>query len=315
MSKRYDAHSIKRLSRDTLKDVVKLHAAIYNKKLSLRHISKKYNTGYTGAKYFGFIAYNPKMEPIAYYGVIPCFLSYGGKTVLAAQSADTMTHPGYRNMGLFVQLAELTYELCTHEEIPVIFGFPNQNSLPGFIKKLDWKVTDNLDCFIIPIKALPLERMFGDLPVLKRAYNWYIKRILKKYKQPLYGIISDAQSEGFDGVVRDDKYLLYKSYSPTHVLQIDDVEVWIRTNNGLMIGDIAGATTANFKTLMIKLTELARKLGLQQIQFHTSPGTNLHALFKAHYQPGPSFPVIFKDLETAMDNSKMKFTFADIDIF
>ena len=126
-------YPMQRLSVTNLGDVAKLHTAVYGKKPSFNFFLK-YDTAFTGTSYIGYLAYD-KGTPIAYYGVIPCFMRIKGKVILAAQSADTMTHPQYRKQGLFAQLAKLTYELCEKEGIRLFFGFPNQNSLPGFIKR------------------------------------------------------------------------------------------------------------------------------------------------------------------------------------
>src|ERR1700744_5068987 len=128
-----DVHTIQRLSAANINALVKLHAAVYKREVPVTFFINKYNPAYTNVMYTGFIAYNEAVQPIAYYGVIPCFLRHGSEVILAAQSADTMTHPGYRNRGLFVELANLTYELCRAEGINIIFGFPNQNSLPGLV--------------------------------------------------------------------------------------------------------------------------------------------------------------------------------------
>ncbi len=161
---------IERLSDDNLADVEKLHAAVYGKMPAARFFSMKYNTGFTGVQHIGFIAYNNDQLPIAFYAVIPCFMRFDDKIVLAAQSADTMTHPQYRNKGLFVELALLTFQLCRKADIKLIFGFPNQNSLHGFINKLGWEMTERMDCFIIPAAMFSWSGLLRKFPVLK---NWY----------------------------------------------------------------------------------------------------------------------------------------------
>jgi hypothetical protein len=301
---------IERLSANNLADVEKLHTAVYGKTPPANFFVKKYDTAFTGVKYIGFIAYNDQLAPIAYYGVIPCFIKVEDEIVLSAQSGDTMTHPYYRKRGLFIELAKLTYELCNDEGIHILFGFPNQNSLPGFINNLQWGLTETMDCFIIPVNALPLEIVFNKNPLLKNLYSLYSNWRLKKYITP---VKRDANSV-FSGVLRDTNYLEYKMYSASKFIKIDGVTLWIKINNGLMIGDI-GALNNNFSEVMNKLYQLACKLGLRQIQFHTSPGTPLHTLFSGHYKAIPSFPVIFKDLGAAIPTKKVKFTFADIDIF
>src|SRR6185312_4368304 len=103
---------IERLSPENIPDLSALYQSVYQRVPAHDYFSKKYDTIYTGARTIGYLAYNELKHPIAFYGVIPTLLWHEGKSILAAQSADTMTHPGYRNMGLFPRLANHTYTLC-----------------------------------------------------------------------------------------------------------------------------------------------------------------------------------------------------------
>jgi hypothetical protein len=76
-----------------------------------------------------------------------------------------------------------------------------------------------------------------------------------------------------------------------------------------------GITEESFAAVMKEVRNLARKLGIRQIQFHTSIGTNLHKLFSTSYKSMPSFPVLFRDFGSPVALETIKFTFADIDIF
>lgn len=74
-----------------------------------------------------------------HYTVIPAMLKANGKVVLSSQSVDTMTHVTFRRQGVFTELANFCYEELIKDKSDVIFGYPNDNSYPGFVKKLDWK--------------------------------------------------------------------------------------------------------------------------------------------------------------------------------
>jgi len=309
-----DSYCIKRLDRDNIADVAKLHAVVYGGKPPVAFLLKKYDTAYTEVNYVGFIAYNKQMLPVSFYGVIPCFIWCDSKMVLAAQSTDTMTHAEYRKRGLFVELAKRTFELCQAEGIRLVFGFPNQNSLHGFKHKLKWQMTDMMDCFIIPVKSIPLEKFAVKLPLFNKIYRAYSWLVLKKYLIAKKGIPNSLLTEGYDGVFRDDKYLNYKTYSTTKVIGIDGACIWVKINNGLIIGDMLNVKN-NFDEIMNKLSNIARALGLNQILFQVSPDTRLHSLFASRNKSFQSFPVMFKDISAGMPVDKIKFTYSDIDIF
>ena len=71
-------YSIKRLSKENLVDLVKLYADVYNRRIPVEHFIQKYNTAFTGTEYVGYIAYDNDQQPIAYYGVMPCFIQFLG---------------------------------------------------------------------------------------------------------------------------------------------------------------------------------------------------------------------------------------------
>ena len=129
---------VSRISRERLKDMESLHEAVYGTPAPENYFSKKYDTAYTGAEWLGYIAYNKENIAVAYYGVIPCFIQYDKKIILAAQSGDTMTHPGFRYKGMFVELSKITFALCKECGVQFVFGFPNQNSYHGAVNKLGW---------------------------------------------------------------------------------------------------------------------------------------------------------------------------------
>jgi hypothetical protein len=302
------------LSKDNLGDLDKLHNAVYSKPHNNGYFIKKYDTAYTGVAYMGFFAYNDKHEPMAYYGVIPCFIRYEDQLLLAAQSADTMTHPKYRFKGLFIQLANLTFDLCKQKGISVVFGFPNQNSLHGFLFKLRWRMTETMDCYIIPTGIISLETISKTLPFLKKIYSKYQEKVLQKYLVPQKGIENSVFKDDFAGVNRNAHYVNYKRYHDTQVIRIGQSLLWIKIRNGLVIGDI-NCREEDFDDMMHHLKKIALKLGLRTIQFHTSHQTKLSSLFGARYSAVPSFHVLFKDLGSHIELDKIKFTFADIDIF
>ena len=308
-------YTVTRLDKNNLMDLARLHAEVYDLPVNEDLFYKKYDTAYTGIRDIGFIAYNQDQVPVAYYGVIPCFLKYGDNLMLSAQSADTMTHPQYRYKGMFEELSKMTFELCIQSGIKLVFGFPNQNSYHGAVNKLGWQLMHRMDCFIINVNSLPLEKVSLKAGFFGNIYKSYTNALLKSYLTGLKGIESSALSEGFGGVHRSTGYLNNRTYNETKVISIDDVNIWIHTRQGLAIGDLEGVNETNFNKVITGLKRMAFLLGKRQLQFHISPGTNLHALFASAYPTSPSFHALYQDFGSSIPPEKLRFTFADIDIF
>mgnify|MGYP001247013112 CR=1 FL=1 len=77
-------------------------------------------------------------EIIAHYAVMCFDMNYRGTRIIGALSTATVTDRSVRGKGLFRQLAEKVYADLSTEQCSIIFGFPNSQSIRGFIEKLDW---------------------------------------------------------------------------------------------------------------------------------------------------------------------------------
>jgi hypothetical protein len=308
-------YRIERLDKNKLKDIETLYKAVYGHEPEKNYFLKKYNTAYTGAQYIGYIAYNCENIPLAYFGVIPCFIQYNNKIVLCAQAVDAMTLSQYRYKGMFVELAKITFDLCKASGINFIFGFPNQNSYYGLVHKLKWKeMTEAMDCFMIPVNTFPVESLSQKFKWTKWIYKKYVKWVLRKYSLLQAGVSNSVIAEGFGGVHRDKQYLQYKSYGHAQVIKIGNAKLWIRIKNGLFIGDL-NVAEHDFDTVIDAIKKIAKRLSITNISFQSSPGTALHTLFAGKYKPIPSFPILFLNFGADLPLDKLKFTFADIDIF
>jgi len=75
---------------------------------------------------------------VAQYAIIPIPLRFKGRRITGSLSLNTATHPDYRRRGLFTKTAMAVYEQLQRQGIVYTLGFPNENSYPGFVSKLDF---------------------------------------------------------------------------------------------------------------------------------------------------------------------------------
>lgn len=85
------------------------------------------------------------------YVVQPAKIRVFGKDQKCVISLNTLTREAYRGQKIFVKLAERTYERAAREGFSLVYGAPNQNSYPGFMKKLNFR-----DIHHFPLYARPL---------------------------------------------------------------------------------------------------------------------------------------------------------------
>lgn len=111
-------------------------------------------------------ALDPKSKNIAsIYTYLPTIVACMGSNVPALQSFDTLTDHRHRGKGLFIQLATKLAEKETTKGNQLVFGFPNENSVKGFVKKLGFTY-------------------FGEVPFLIKPLriSYFVNKFIKKSK-------------------------------------------------------------------------------------------------------------------------------------
>jgi GNAT superfamily N-acetyltransferase len=112
---------------------------------------------------------------VGQYAVIPTRFSVQGKETCFALSCDTMIDPDYRRQGLFTALARKAYQRIESEgRIATVWGFPNEASLPGFTRHLDWRLLTDFPLKVAPLR--PLTMLRARLGLKKEACNMPAER-------------------------------------------------------------------------------------------------------------------------------------------
>ena len=287
-----------KLDPENLKHLYTLFASVYHKSCPKPYFDLKYATQYTGAEYIGFFALENNI-PVAYYGVIPTIVSIAKQKVLAAQSCDTMTHPAHTKKGLFTELAKRTFELAKQKGIHFVFGFPNQNSYPGFIKHLGFIHTETMNRYTVNLS----NSLFKVL---------YRKLGLASLKKKSDSIENELLKEGYDGVIYDSKYIAYKAYNPSGIVADKGQKFWINNAKGTWIGAITPLKNEPF-LLTVKVIESITKAS--SVTFMISPGNQLDTILSKTTKAEKGFAVITKNLSGKFNLDRLKFQFNDIDIF
>ncbi len=89
---------------------------------------------------------------VGQYAASPVKMYANGCNIIAALSHDTMTDPHYNGLGIFRTTAEAVYKEQANAGQSFIYGFPNRNSIHGFIKYLQWHKIIPVPVYIRPIR-------------------------------------------------------------------------------------------------------------------------------------------------------------------
>lgn len=86
-----------------------------------------------------------KNEIVSLCTITPKRLWFEGKEVLWAEIGDTFTDHAFRHRGMFASLVDATRQRAQTAGYKIIYGLPNEQSAPGYIKKLNFGIKQNLD--------------------------------------------------------------------------------------------------------------------------------------------------------------------------
>lgn len=305
-----------RVSENNVNDLLQIHKDAFGVDLNLDDFKLKQNTSQFGDSYVGFIAYDKHNQPAAFYGVYPCQIEYQGKYYLVAQSGDTMTHSEHSGKGLFTQLAIKTYDYCKENGFHLVFGFPNENSFPGFIKRLGWSHFDDMTPYLIRVKCISWIRLKNSFKLSQNLHNRWCRFVLNNLKK---GVPFKSSCLEFEIPVVDHSkdFFNYKSYSENYLINIKGINVWLKFDDTfLYIGDIELCSEAQFNKTIRTLKRLAFKMGLPHLRFHSSSNTWGASLFKKYGVPMEvNYPIGGISFKNEIPLEKLKFTGADNDTF
>lgn len=309
-------YSIKRFQQEHIGEVNNLFEIAFQKPSKESLFEKKFNTILCGASPIGFIAYDENNAPVAFYGVYPCTMIYRGKRFLVAQSGDTMTLPEHQGKGLFTQLAKLTYEACQSEGIHLVFGFPNENSYPGFVKRLGWTHFDNLSVYLMRVKGLAWLRL---KKTFRLPQSWHTRwcQFITKRQPKGHPFASSITSDVHAVVDHSPEFFEYKCYGGNFLIDVNGISVWVKFNEEyLFIGDMDVRTEADFLKVTRKLKRIARWCGLPHLRMHVSSSTQYDEWFQRHGKKhNLSYPVGGIAFSEEIPLEILKFTTADNDTF
>lgn len=116
----------------------------------------------------------------AHYSVIPRRFVYAGEEIAGAISVNTATDPAYQRRGLFIRLAEATYEAAADRGVRFVIGVANTNSVAGFARKLGFTVLGNVR---LGIARQPVAVSTGSLTTLRSAtwWDWRLRNPSRRY--------------------------------------------------------------------------------------------------------------------------------------
>ena len=136
------------------------------------------------------IAWNPEKKEVAgQYAAIPMKIKVDDLEGKALMSVNTLTKESYRGQGIFKQLATTVYNGAQDEGYQFVYGMPNQNSYPGFLKYLKFQDIGAIPLYVRPLVPSNIVHTFLNKPILEN---------LSKPFNKIYAVKSSSDVEFVD---------------------------------------------------------------------------------------------------------------------
>jgi len=228
-----------------------------------------YKDNPAGPGRIGIAEHNNKI--VGHYAIVPLRLSIMGKTVLASQALDGLTHPDYRRTKIFETLVRKVHADGARDGIRIVYGFPNQFSRAGLVGKLDWFDIANMQLMLKVINwkdaigllaknqylgsiFSPIASLLCDKTLLRRkrpnvAEGLTVKEVTS-FDERLDILWSKVANQFHIMVLRDDAYLRWRYGAPetnysifiaekdSEVLGYLVLKYMNMTDNGIKVGII-----------------------------------------------------------------------------
>ena len=141
------------------------------------------------------VGFNAKSgnELAAHYVTMPIASMVQGELKKGLLSLNTATHPDHQGKGLFVKLANQTYQHAAANGYHFVIGVANQNSVHGFIKKLGFQLMGQLEA-LIGTGPLPV---MEDTSKFSYYHQWTQPSLEWRLKNPNrpYGVSNNKKIE------------------------------------------------------------------------------------------------------------------------
>jgi hypothetical protein len=157
---------------------------------------------------------------VGQYAAIPTRMLWNGRKQVCAFSCDTMTHPDYRHQGMFAALADELYHFISHKHhIHTVWGFPNDQSLPGFARRLNWNIITRYPLTIIPLR--PLRMLTTFIRYNRRSERLPAEKSIRSQSEP-FNILPELDIVPIREF-SDDFDIIWNRYKPlSRIVQIRD---------------------------------------------------------------------------------------------
>lgn len=197
-------------------------------------------------------------ELVGQYLVIPYEYINDGKLLKGTLSLNTITRNDYRGKGLFVKMAQQTYNECARSDYNFTVGFPNKQSFHGLSKRLDFNLVGQVPFLIKPF--YPVRILFRKF--FQKAEKHGDDITIEYNPASIKGVRFDLLSPELDSNCYKQFWDEYKENIQTSLNKNWDFFYWRYFTNPVRNYYVIKASIGN-KTIGIVILRIEKTLGLK----------------------------------------------------
>ena len=141
---------IREAKSDDFDAIRKLYRVVWGHQRPIEYDRWKYFSFVEGASQISIALENKDI--VSVFMLAPIRLGIGSEILLGGVAMDVMSHPEYRGTTVFIEAGKHCVEKAKERGFRVLYGFPNANSFPVFIKRLNWDHSGDVNHWVRPIK-------------------------------------------------------------------------------------------------------------------------------------------------------------------
>jgi len=196
---------------------------------------------------------------VGYHSIRPFLLKIKNRDILGGLTYNTMTHPNYRNKGIFTLLANKTHEEAKKRKYEFILGFASPYSIQGYTKKLGHKD-------LVPINFIKIKKVKFNVEKIPRVTSHRFPKNLGKLNEKYL-----TRKKYPIRIERDDKFLVwrYKNNPESRYLTCfskgEYFFIFKKYQNSLQIIDFFVSKEDFLKTMIVTAHKLAKEHSCKEV--------------------------------------------------
>ena len=158
------------LTEQELQQLLDLFNKVFECDRSMDVMLRQYTQNVMGWSYHSFFVDEGKIQGAITY--IPANYWYGGERKVFVNSVDTMIAREYRDLYELLELLGNGYKAMKDDGVALVYGYPNDNSFPVYIKSKTMRSVGKMRTYCLPYRIGGVKPGLAFLDLFTKVFAW-----------------------------------------------------------------------------------------------------------------------------------------------